>query len=356
MDIESIFSAAKLGALEVKNRVVRSATNDYAMEADGSVSPAQIDICRKLAENEVGLIFTGNFSVSPEGRNSATVNALCGDYDRDAFAELASAAKTGGCRAIVQLNHAGGRTKRSIIGGAEPKGPSAFVPFPGDPACGVLTEADIGRIAEAFGQAALRAKEAGFDGAQVHCAHGYLLSQFLDPRTNLRTDRYGGGAENRFRFVEEVFAAVRASCGPDFPVFAKINVNIEGEQGSYPEDLRYFLARFEALGAAAVELSGCDFLTFPNGARPYYQTALAELRREFSLPLILVGGVRSLGDMAAALDAGADCVAISRPFICEYDLIPRLRAGQAKAKCISCNKCFSLYKKERRRCVFHTAK
>ena len=350
------FTPIALRGLPVKNRIVRSATNDYAAKEDGSVSPIQIEIIRALAENEVGLIITGNFAVSPEGRNGRDQHALYGKIDEDALVELVRAGKKNGCRIAAQLGNSGGKAKRQAIDAPAPIAPIAPPSIehpPNEVPPNELTMEEIARVVKAFSEAAKRAKEAGFDGVQIHCAHGYRLSQFLSPKDNLRTDSYGGPAANRFRIEEEIIAAIRALCGTDFPVLIKLNGNLPENPPSYLEDVRYFVGRCEALGLSAVEISGCDFTTFDRNSGPYYSTIVAELRKTAKIPLIHVGGVRCLADMEAVLEAGADLVSISRPFICESDLIARLLAGQKEARCISCNKCFTLYRKEKRRCVFH---
>lgn len=352
-DFTVLFSPIALGNLTLKNRIVRSATNDYAAESDGSVSPYQIDIIRELAESEVGLIITGNFAVAPEGRNGQDQHALYGDIDEDALTDLVRAGKKDGCAIVAQLGHSGGKARRKNIDAPAPVAPSGKEYFPDEAPPEELTIEGIDGIVNAFADAALRAKRAGFDGVQVHCAHGYLLSQFLSPQDNLRSDDYGGPAKNRFRIVEEIVEAIRTRCGPHFPLLIKLNGNMGENPPSYLEDVGYFVGRCESLGLSAVEISGCDFTAFDRDAGPYYSDIVAELRKTAKIPLIQVGGARSLADMAEALAAGADLVALSRPFICESGLIPRLTGGQEKAKCISCNKCFTLYKNQRTRCVFH---
>ncbi|MFA6507420.1 MAG: hypothetical protein WCT14_15075 [Treponemataceae bacterium] len=351
-ETDDVFSPIELRYLPVKNRIVRSATNDYAAESDGSVSTYQIEIIRKLAENEVGLIITGNFCVSVAGRNGRDQHILYGDFDRTALTELVRSAHVSGCRIVAQLGHAGGKAKRADIDVPDPVAPSDTIYIEGEPAAKALSIDEIKRLVGDFATAARTAREASFDGVQLHCAHGYLLSQFLSPQQNLRTDKYGGSPANRFRIVEEIITAIRSLCGAEFPILVKMNGNAPGKAETYFEDVRYFVGRCETLGLTAVEISGFDFLTFDKDKGPYYTDIISALRPMVQIPLIAVGGVRSLKEMKAVLRSGADMVALSRPFICESHLITRLKAGQERAKCISCNKCFSLYKKEKRRCVF----
>ncbi len=133
-----------------------------------------------------------------------------------------------------------------------------------------ITPADMDKIRADFVDAAKAAKELGFDGVQLHCAHGNLLSQFLDPNTNQRTDAYGGSAENRFRFPGECLSAIRQAVGKDYPVLVKVNTNCAGEaDGAYAQDILYFCRQFEALGADAIELSGYNWLGLGKKKDPH---------------------------------------------------------------------------------------
>ncbi|MGN1030237.1 MAG: tRNA-dihydrouridine synthase, partial [Butyricicoccaceae bacterium] len=216
-----------------------------------------------------------------------------------------------------------------------------------------ITPEQMERVRGDFIRAAVRAKQADFDGVEVHCAHGYLLSSMISPVYNHRTDEYGGSAENRFRLAEEIILGIREACGTDYPIFIKINSNVEENDEAYEADLLAILRRCEQLGVVAAELSGFNFRAFDQNTRTYYLERAARMQPQCSLPIILVGGIKSLEDMDRALDAGMSMISIARGLLCEPDLILRLKAGQERAKCINCNRCSNLWKENGKRCVFH---
>jgi 2,4-dienoyl-CoA reductase-like NADH-dependent reductase (Old Yellow Enzyme family) len=218
-----------------------------------------------------------------------------------------------------------------------------------------MTQADMDKIVADFVDAAKAAKELGFDGIQLHCAHGYLLSQFLDPNTNHRTDEFGGSAENRLRFPARCLAAVREAVGKDYPVLVKVNSNCAGEADeAYAQDILYFCRQFQALGADAIELSGYNWLGQGKKKIPtFYLDRATAIHQEVSIPLILVGGIRDTESAEKVLAAGIEFVSASRPFICQPDFYNRLQAGEA-SPCVGCTKCLgNIWTKEGRRCVKH---
>ena len=328
-----VFTPVTLRTMTVKNRLARSATHDYIGNETGYVSAAQGDIWEELAQSDLGLFITGHLYVDKWGQASASQNALDDDRYIPALAEAVRRVQRHGCKAVAQLSHAGAKATPDL-----PLAPSPLTLELGNPAR-AMTEGEIAAAVAAFAAAAARAQAAGCDGVQLHCAHLYLLSQFLTPCCNRRTDRYGGSRENRFRIVEEVLAAVRARCGADYPVFVKLNSNAPAEDDAYAADLPYMMARFAAWRVEAVEFSGCDFYQ-RRGEHNYYLARAAQLRQGADQPVMLVGGVRTLADMAAVLDQGIEMVSLCRPFIRQADLIPRLRAGE-EAACISCGQCSS---------------
>ncbi|MCB5941991.1 NADH:flavin oxidoreductase [bacterium 210820-DFI.6.52] len=341
-----VFTPVTLRTMTVKNRIARSATHDYVGNETGYVSDLQADIWEELAQNDLGLFITGHLYVDVLGQASASQNAL--DHDRyiPALASAVKRVQRHGCKVVAQLSHAGAKATPEV-----PLASSAITLEPGAPAR-AMTGEEIGRVVAAFAAAAGRAQAAGCDGVQIHCAHLYLLSQFITPCCNHRSDEYGGSRENRFRIVEEVLAAVRARCGEDYPVFVKINSNAPEGDEEYAADLPYMMERFAAWKVEAVEFSGCDFYQ-RKGQHNYYLERAAQLRKAADQPVMLVGGVRTLEDMAAVLDQGIEMVSLCRPFIRQADLIPRLRAGEG-ATCVSCGQCSSKGSKPgQARCIFN---
>jgi 2,4-dienoyl-CoA reductase-like NADH-dependent reductase (Old Yellow Enzyme family) len=221
-----------------------------------------------------------------------------------------------------------------------------------------MTEQDIAEVIEAFTKAAVRAKKAGFDGVQLHCAHGFLLSNFISPYTNRRTDRWGGSVENRARIVTEVIKRIKEQIGVDFPVLVKMNATDGFRQDSKKAELGISVSQavetaklLEKAGICAIEVSGgigeAGAVTIKTAINSpakeaYFKEYSKAIKKELSVPVILVGGIRSLLVMENLLEEGfADLVSMSRAFISEPDLVLKLKSGENKnARCVSCNLCF----------------
>ena len=345
--MSDLFAPCTLGNLPLRNRICRSATNDYMGNPDGTVSPAQMNLYRELAEQEVGLIITGHACVSPDGRNDANQNAMYDDRFITGQKTLTDAVHAAGGCIVQQLSHAGGKSPQAVTGRV-PVAPSTLEYVPGVPAR-ELTIEEMHRIQDDFASAAVRAKQAGYDGVQIHCAHGYLLSEFIDPTWNVRTDAYGS---DRFRMARETLEKVRAAVGPDYPVLLKVHSNCQGEASDFLAALTEFLNICADLGVVAAEVSGFDFASQPPEARRYYLQGAEELAAKTRLPIILVGGLRDREDMQAALDAGMALASASRLFICQPDFVSRIKRGGMSA-CRGCYGCFRCYQTTGKRCVLH---
>ena len=343
----------RLGALTLKNRFVRSATQDRMGNTDGSITEQEINLYEKLAANDIGMIISGCCYVShPLGRHGARQNALYHDRFIDGYQAVAAAVQKHGAKFIIQLSHAGRQTVPEMIGGRLPVAPSAVKNKTTGITPAELSETEIGDIIDDFAKAVARGKAAGCDGVQLHVAHGYLLSQFLSPYTNRRRDQWGGSIENRTRILGEIMRRAKALVGADFPILAKLNSTdgFDDPACLSLQDVVWAAKLLESLGVAGIELSGGiqdskDVISCP-GIRSveqegYFSLAAKAVRHELRIPLILVGGFRSVSAMKQAVVSGAaDLVSLSRPFICEPDLLKRFAAGQTRANCISCNRCF----------------
>ena len=340
------FEPITLSHLTLKNHFVRSATHDYMQQDDGLISEAQLDLYEELALNEVGMIITGHLYVSSEGRASADQNSIASDEVLPQLNQLVKRVTSHGSALIAQLAHAGAKARVK-----RPVGPSPLT-LRDDVTCHELTVEEIHQLKEAFIQAAIRAQKAGFTGVQVHMAHGYLLSEFITPEYNWRTDEYGGNVENRFRLAREILLGIKAACGEDYPVFVKINSNVLTEDAAYEQDLVYILNQCHLLKVEAVELSGCDLFQKKRHDHLYYLERAKRLKQQVDILLILVGGIRTLEDVEQVLAADIELVSMSRPFICEPHLIQRFKEKQ-EAKCVTCNSCYGLYYQKGKKCVFH---
>lgn len=210
--MDLLFTPAKLGTCELKNRIVRSATNEHLSDEKGQVTPLWADTLIELAKNEVGLVITGHFCVDKMQRADAGQPVLDETTDESLLRRACDGVHRYGGKLFFQLSHSGIKGVESV-NGAPPKHPEDF------------TREELDRLVEQFAFAAKKCKESGADGVQVHNAHGYLLSNFLNPEENLRTDEYGGSLENRFRLIERILRAVREACGADFPMIVKADSN-----------------------------------------------------------------------------------------------------------------------------------
>jgi 2,4-dienoyl-CoA reductase-like NADH-dependent reductase (Old Yellow Enzyme family) len=356
--VSILFTPAAIGRLEIKNRFVRSATNDRMVADDGSVTDEILDYYGSLVRGEVGLIITGHAYVHPVGRGSARQLAAYDDRFIPGLKRMADTVHDLGGRIAVQISHAGRQTREEMIG-ATPLAPSALpyglqkvIPHE-------LSGEEVEEIVELFVKAGARVKAAGFDAVQLHGAHGYLIGQFLSPASNVRTDGWGGSEENRFRFLSEILTRVKRELGVGFPVFIKLGMEDFVEGGlTLPESIS-IARRLDALGIDAVETSG-GFSgkmenirkgILPHAGEAYFRHYASALKKNVDVPVILVGGLRSLGVMEDIVESGdADFVSLSRPFIREPDLVSRLRRGAPTVSCSSCSKC-SLSRKPELKCI-----
>ncbi len=204
-----------------------------------------------------------------------------------------------------------------------------------------MTDQDIQEVIKAFGLAATRAKEVGYDAVQIHAAHGYLISQFLSSRTNKREDDWGGSLEKRAKILLKVYDEIRSIVGDDYPILVKINGSDDPHEGFNLEEASQVIGGLSSRGINAVEISGMNSSkTFRAREEGYfYENALQIKKDNPETTLILVGGVRTLDKMNQIIASGIDFVSICRPFIREPGLVIQFEKGKEKGDCISCNKC-----------------
>ena len=352
--MSELFEITSIKSLVLKNRSIRSATWSGVGDDRGYVTDTAIDLYGNLADGGVGLIITGFQDVMP---NAIAMRYQVGNYSEDQLEGLtrwAAAIHARGAKVMAQLVHTGSKANPSLFfQEGEVWGPS---PLP-DPLTGTvpkeMTPSEIHQVIEAFAAAASRAKRAGFDGIQLHGAHGYGINQFLSGAMNHRSDGYGGGVGNRYRFLAEVMEAVRGAVGSDYPVFIKLSGHDYLDGGLTLEESLYVARRLAEDGIDCIEVSAGSRAS-ANGMVPSRtkirreedEAYLAELAGRFKetvgLPIITVGGLRSPHVVARILSEGlADYAAFCRPLIREPGLINRWKSGDpAKATCISCNGCF----------------
>ena len=347
----NLFERSAINGLELKNRFVRSATWEGMADQDGNPTPKLLETMTALAAGGVGLIITSHTFVSPEGRATPWQLAIDKDERIDGLRKMTDAVHAAGGKIAMQLAHAGAFAAaalsgmpRLVVSPAEGSDPS--------PQKEMETK-DIKAIIVAYAVAAGRAKAAGFDGLQIHAAHGYLLSQFLSPAFNKRRDDYGGDINHRIRIHREICHVIRETVGKDFPILIKMNCQDFIENGLTTEDSVAAAKLLVAAGIDAVELSGGTIISgklSPSRSRindpereAYFREEARAFKGVISVPLILVGGNRSFEVADQLVEGGtADYISMSRPFIREPELIRRWQEGDLrKAACISDNLCFT---------------
>jgi 2,4-dienoyl-CoA reductase-like NADH-dependent reductase (Old Yellow Enzyme family) len=350
--MKTLFDITTLNGMTLNNRFVRSATAEGMANDDLTASPRLIELMVELAKGGVGLIITGLTGVTKDGSGSALSLAIYNDTYISGLAQMTNAVHDVKGKIMIQLVHSGVQGN-SQVSGEQLLGPSVFPAIRGEgPPSSAMTQADIQRVVKAFGEAGRRAKQAGFDGIQIHGAHGYLISEFLSPHFNQRTDAYGGSLKNRARFAMEVYQSVRDAVGADYPVLIKLNSDDFLEGGLTTDEVLQVAAMLEAQGIDAIELSGGTTMAMlkgnPNASwgrvektEVYYRDAIQRLRERVSVPLILVGGIRSYETAEQLVQDGlTDYIALSRPLIREPNLINRWQSGDTrKSECVSDNAC-----------------
>ena len=348
--MSNLFELTTIKNMVLANRLVRSATWEGLAGEDGSCTPAIVDVAVQLARGGVGLIITGHTFVREDGRAGIRQMAIYDDLFLPGLIEMTSAVHEAGGKIVMQISHAGCRAA-AHLSGLQPMGPSRFENERGV-TCREMTRADIEAVTDSFAQASVRAQKAGFDGVQIHGAHGYLLDQFLSPFYNKRADSYGGPVENRTRVVLEVLKRIRNGVGEDFPVLIKMTSEDFLDGGLTVGEMLEASRMLEQAGIDAIEMSGgnvysSDYSPFRRG-RPgseqqevYYREAARSFKDKMRVPLMLVGGIRSYGVAEQLISEGlTDYVAMCRPFIREPGLVNRWRSGDTrKAFCVSDNGC-----------------
>jgi 2,4-dienoyl-CoA reductase-like NADH-dependent reductase (Old Yellow Enzyme family) len=345
-----MFEEVKINKTVLTNRFVRSATWEGMAEKDGSVTPRLIDHMINLVRGGVGLIVSGYAFIRKDGQSGPWQLGVDRDELIPGLREMAARVHENNGKIVLQLAHGGFFAMGKLIGQPPlaPSDPPGVAKSPRR----VMTVDDIKELVSAFAEGARRAREANFDGVQIHAAHGYLLSQFLSPAFNRRTDEYGGSIENRARFLIEALRAIRFIVGVDYPVLVKMNARDFIDKGLELDDSLKVALMLVKEGIDAIEISG----GFLNGGKlnpsrmgidseekeAYFREEAKAFKKEISIPLILVGGNRSFAVAEELVSGGiTDCVSLSRPLIREPGLIKRWKAGDlAKARCISCNRCF----------------
>jgi 2,4-dienoyl-CoA reductase-like NADH-dependent reductase (Old Yellow Enzyme family) len=349
--MRTLFEETPINQMTIKNRFVRAATWEGLATKKGEVTPKLIEMMVSLARGGVGLIISSHSYVSPEGQGTPWQIGIYDDTLIAKLQELTEAVHENGAKIIMQLTHAGLYAEVSVT-----DRPALVVSDNGEfpeKNIKVVTLEDIQHIVSCFSRASKRAKEAGFDGVEIHAGHGYFLSQFLSPIYNRRNDEYGGSIENRAGIHLQIYHAVRKIVGKDYPLLIKMNATDLVENGLTAEDALQAAKLFADAGFDAIEVSGGIIRTgklspskpgiSSEAKEAYFKEYARRFKQTVNTPLILVGGIRSYEVAEQIIAEGiADYISMSRPLIREPDLIDRWRKGdRRKAQCTSDNLCFN---------------
>jgi NADPH2 dehydrogenase len=308
----------QIDSLTLANRLVMPPMATAKAEPDGKVSQAMLDYYEEKSRGGyTSLIIIEHSFISLEGKAGKNQLSVAEDSVIDGLKELADVIHRNGPKAIMQINHAGSRTNDEVTGTVS-VGPSAV----SHPRQGniprKLTQTEIAQIVQAFHDAAGRVKKAGFDGVEIHAAHGYLLGQFLSPLTNKRQDEYGGSLINRIRIHLEVIRAVRTAVGKDFPVLVRLGASDFIDGGTTIEDSQFAAKEFEKAGVDILDISG-GFLGYivPGLSGQGFFAPLSEaIKKVVSIPVILTGGVTEAQAAEKLLVEGkADLIGVGRAIL-----------------------------------------
>lgn len=357
--MSNLFKPSKINSLTIKNRFVRSATVDNLGE-NMMVTDAQLNFYKELVKGEVGLIVSSGLFPSLDGWAAPGQLGIHNDEMIPSLKKITDTVHANDGKVVAQLMHAGWFGNPELCG-MQTVGPSETV----NPANGLkvreLSSDEVEEKVDEFVKAGSRAAESGFDGVQIHAAHGWLVSAFLSPVTNHRTDEWGGSAAKRANFVVKITEGLRKVTGPDFPILIKMGIKEYHSDGKSVEEGINSANMFIDVGMDAIEVSeGVEEIPFnhirPDVTSPYYIDECKKAREAISKPLILVGGMRNLSEIEKIVDEGiADAVSMCRPFIMDQHIVKKFREGSTnKSLCISCNKCIQTMLERDLYCIFNS--
>ncbi|MDY6968033.1 MAG: FAD-dependent oxidoreductase [Spirochaetota bacterium] len=340
-----LFDPIDIGSMTIKNRFVMAPMGTVFSRDIDETHERRIAYYEARAKGGTGLIIVEASSVDSD---AVMIPGMINNYD-DEFLPLlkkySDVIKKYGAKAVLQLAHGGGAVS-SFISGKTPVAPSPIPPRVGGEIPKELTNEEIKKIVEKFGDAALRAKKGGFDGVELHGAHAYLFVQFFTPAFNKRTDEYGGSLENRARFYIEVIENIREKVGPDFPVWSRINArHFNLEEGITLDDSKKLAKMLEKAGANAVNVScyGIGKDNFINCTdTPGSLAYLAEeIKKEVSIPVIAIGMMTPEVGEKILEDGKADLVAFARGFLADPEIPNKTKNGEVEdiVPCIACLRC-----------------
>ncbi len=346
MAIEKLLTPAKIGNLEIKNRfVVPPMGTNYGTYA-GEVTDQLVDYYTARAKGGYGLIYTEVCAVQPTGKAILNEIGLWDDSQVAGMKRLADSVHAAGSKIFVQLHHAGRQTANPYIFNMMPVGVSS-IPCPAlNVPVHELTSDEVWQLVEDFGKAALRAKNAGFDGVEVHGAHGYIVAQFMSQHSNKRVDEWGGDFDSRMKFPREVFKKIREYCGEDYPLSFRFSHDEKVNGGRTLEESLAVARMAEECGVDVLSVSIMTYASTPYmsaaAAMPagFNEFATEQIKKSVSIPVICVGRLNNVHVMEDILKANrADFVALGRQSLADPELPNKVLEGRVNeiAPCIACN-------------------
>ena len=321
----------------IKNRFFKSAMSEGMGTRDFQPKKNIATLYKRWAEGGTGLIITGNIMVDPKGTAEPGNIVFDKNSNMEILKEWAKQGQQHGAKVMVQLNHPGKQapktvSKQTVAPSAIPLGNGLNKLFSTPRA---LTTSEVEELVQKFVTSAKVAKEAGFSGVQIHAAHGYLISQFLSPHDNRRTDKYGGSLENRMRFLKEIYLGMREELGKDFTIGIKINSTDFKEDGLTEEDSLKTIIELANLGLDFVEISGGTYerpammgATSKSTNQVFFAEYSKKLKQKIKIPVVVTGGIRSINAMNTLLnDTTTDFIGIARPLTIDPNIPNKIKQG-----------------------------
>jgi 2,4-dienoyl-CoA reductase-like NADH-dependent reductase (Old Yellow Enzyme family) len=376
-----VFEASSLASIRMKNRILRSATYEGMCDNLGHPQPSYYELYDKVSRGGTGAIITGYVAVNRTGRMPRLMGIIDDDSYIEEFGKLSTIVHVNDTPIIMQIAHCGGFSSKAVTN-ADPIAPSPFVNRFMRQTARELSETGIEGIIHDFVKAIVRVRQAGFDGVQLHAAHGYLLSEFLSSHVNKRLDKWGGTTENRCRIIIEILERARKEVG-DYPILIKISA-YDSDKGGMRIDESIKIARIlERAGCSVIEVS-CGGINdsissvrsnkFPVKAAlafvspfkkmpapvkfltsiimrftmksytplfNYNVDAAVQIKKNVGIPVIVVGGIHRLTDIQDIIsNKGIDYISMCRPFIIEPSIVKKFQEDkQSESRCINCSYC-----------------
>lgn len=358
--MKTLFDETQIGTMKLKNRFFRGAFYEGLADEKGHMTPELSKIYEDLAKGGVGTIFTGYAFITADEQASPRMMGIYSDDFISEYREFTDKIHSLGANIIMQIAY-GGTMSNYNIGERIIFTPSDITNELTKTSGKVMTKEDIDKLVEDYGEAALRVKKSGFDGVEIHSAHGYLLSLFLSPYYNKRNDEYGGTIENRARILFEIYQNIRKKVGKDYPIFVKLQSTDGLDNGGLTDEESIYIGKKLAeLGVDAIEISGGnasikDVLKNNKGPirtginsiekESYFKNMASKLAKEVNIPVILIGGNRHFEVMDKILNTtDIQYFSLARALNAETNLINTWKIGDLKKpKCISCNGCLKSF-------------